>query len=64
MTLWREILDDFFRLWFLAEQDLLDKENPYRLRNTGQGLHRIQSCPRVYAAMREIIFRVQNKVGN
>ena len=43
-----QILHDFFRLWDLAEQDLLDEENPYSLRDTGQGLNRQQGAPRVY----------------
>lgn len=36
MTLWREISHDMFKLWYLAESDLLDEQNPYRLTNTGQ----------------------------
>lgn len=42
LTLWRAILHDFFKLWCLAEEDLLDSANPYSLRDTGQGLNRVQ----------------------
>merc|ERR1719203_610528 len=37
MTLWREVLDNMFQLWHLAEEDLLDGENAYALTDTGQG---------------------------
>merc|ERR1712135_12458 len=37
MTLWREVLDNMFQLWHLAEEDLLDEENTYAL--TGQDPH-------------------------
>merc|ERR1719397_323061 len=42
LTLWREILHDMFMLWCLAEDDLLERENGYTLRETGQGPNRIQ----------------------
>eukprot|EP01126_Amoeba_proteus_P012492 TRINITY_DN1514_c0_g2_i11.p2 TRINITY_DN1514_c0_g2~~TRINITY_DN1514_c0_g2_i11.p2 ORF type:complete len:125 (+),score=34.89 TRINITY_DN1514_c0_g2_i11:921-1295(+) len=37
LMLWREIMDNMFMLWGLAEGDLLDVDNPYELKNTGQG---------------------------
>ena len=36
LTLWREIQNDMFKLWCLAEDDLLDADNYYSLRDTGQ----------------------------
>jgi len=64
MTLWREILNEMFQLWYLAELDLFDSENSYRLKDTGQGLNRVQDCPRVARAMRTIIHRVHERVGS
>merc|ERR1711964_495096 len=52
-----------FRLWYLAEEDLLDAQNGYRLRDTGQGLNRMQSCPRVGKAIRSIVSKIQRQVG-
>lgn len=36
LTLWREIATDMFKLWYLAEEDLLREGNHYRLTDTGQ----------------------------
>ena len=52
-----------FMLWYLAEADLLDSNNQYRLRDTGQGLNRVQNCPRVGRAMQIILARAQKRVG-
>lgn len=40
-----------FRLWCLAEEDLVSEDSSYELRDTGQGLHRVQQCPRTFHAM-------------
>eukprot|EP00088_Acartia_fossae_P015987 TRINITY_DN1889_c0_g1_i15.p1 TRINITY_DN1889_c0_g1~~TRINITY_DN1889_c0_g1_i15.p1 ORF type:complete len:593 (-),score=122.50 TRINITY_DN1889_c0_g1_i15:501-2279(-) len=64
LTLWREIQNDMFKLWCLAEEDLLDSGNYYSLRDTGQGLNRVQSAPRIGRAMHEILHRAQKKVGS
>ncbi|KAF7457696.1 putative adenylosuccinate lyase [Cryptosporidium felis] len=64
LTMWREVIFNMIRLWRLAEEDLLDGNNGYRLGDTGQGIHRIQPAPRLYRAMCEIISRVQHQVGN
>jgi len=63
LTLWKMILHDMYRLWFLAEEDLLDPANKYTLEQTGQGCHRVQQCPRVSKAMRSILHSAQQKLG-
>ena len=76
LTLWREISNDFFRLWYLAEKDLLlppPSEVPrmgedgvgttYKLLDTGQGLNRLQPSPRTHKAMHGILYAVQQKLG-
>eukprot|EP00037_Helgoeca_nana_P027108 m.308554 g.308554 ORF g.308554 m.308554 type:complete len:610 (+) comp27409_c0_seq1:962-2791(+) len=63
LTLWREINDDMFRLWYLAEQDLLTAGNKYILKDTGQGLQRVQAAPRVLSAMRTILHNCQQRLG-
>jgi len=62
LTLWSVILKDMFRLWYLAEDDLLNANCNYELKETGQGLQRIQKSPRVYAAMHEILYFVQQEI--
>jgi len=61
LTLWREVLHEMFQLWYLAESDLLEQGNNYRLCDTGQGLNRIQRCPRIARAMMTVIRRIQTK---
>jgi len=62
LTLWRDILDDMFRLWKLAEDDILSEAVTYKLKDTGQGVQRVQQSPRSYKAMTGILRRVQNSV--
>ena len=63
LTLWREIIDDMFRLWAMAEEDLLSESVTYSLQDTGQGMQRVQQSPRTYQAMQKILVRVQSKVS-
>lgn len=51
LLLWSEIATSMFKLWCLAEQDLLSRKNRYQLRDTGQGLNRVQVCARTPATL-------------
>ena len=64
LTLWREIANDMFRLWYLAEDDLIRASNPYEQRDTGQGLHRVQHAPRTTRAMHQLLHTTQAKCGS
>ncbi|CAE7088183.1 unnamed protein product [Rhizoctonia solani] len=64
LTLWREILGDMFHLWTLAETDLLSTTAPYRLRDTGQGLNRVQHAPKTSREMHAILGRAQRDLGS
>ncbi|KAI8365630.1 hypothetical protein EDC96DRAFT_509335 [Choanephora cucurbitarum] len=63
LQLWRAILNDMFKLWTLADQDMLSTSNPYQLAQTGQGLHRVQPCPAVSREMHRTLFKAQKKAG-
>ncbi|KAG6843722.1 hypothetical protein H0H87_009341 [Tephrocybe sp. NHM501043] len=63
LTLWKEILHDMFHLWSLTEQDLLAENVPYRLRDTGQGLNRVQASPKTSRMMHNILHKAQKSVG-
>ncbi|KXZ52275.1 hypothetical protein GPECTOR_10g906 [Gonium pectorale] len=64
LTLWREISTEMFKLWYLAESDMLREGNNYRLCDTGQGLNRVQAAPQVGRAMQQILSRVQSRIGS
>ena len=53
-----------FRLWSLSEQDLLSENVPYRLRDTGQGLNRVQAAPKTSRLMHSILHKAQKSVGS
>jgi hypothetical protein len=52
-----------FHLWSLAEQDLLSETVPYRLRDTGQGLNRVQAAHKTSRMMHAILNRTQKSLG-
>jgi hypothetical protein len=51
------------RRWSLAEADLLSENVPYRLRDTGQGLNRVQAAPKTSRMMHQILNKAQRSVG-
>jgi hypothetical protein len=63
ITLWREIMNEMFLLWSMADEDLISP-SAYRLTNTGQGLQRIQPCPNVSRAIHKILNRAHKKCGS
>ena len=60
LMLWEEIMRNMPKLWFHADNDMLN--NHYRLADTGQGYQRLQSCPKVGSLMQSILRRVQGRV--
>jgi hypothetical protein len=63
LMLWKEIIENMFMLWALAEDDLLSETHPYKLVNTGQGLQRVQECPQVARVMHAILENTQKEMG-
>jgi len=61
LLLWREIHHNMFLLWTMADADLLNEN--YSLTDTGQGLQRLSSAPRVGRTMGQIVGRMKQKVG-
>ncbi|PVU99445.1 hypothetical protein BB560_005497, partial [Smittium megazygosporum] len=62
LTLWRDILHEFYYLWSMSDADLLSPKNYYKLRDTGQGLNRIQSAPKVSRAIHTLLQNTQKKM--
>ena len=54
-------MNDMYQMWYLADQDLLSSYHV--LRDTGQGLNRVQKCPSIGRAMTNVISRAQAKMG-
>lgn len=63
LTLWKNISNDMFRLWMIAERDLLNPEQPYVFRNTGQGFQRVQPAPTLYEAVSEVLEATKAELG-
>lgn len=47
----------------MAEHDLLNESIPYRLRDTGQGLNRVQAAPKTSRLMHTILHKAQTNIG-
>ncbi|ELP88020.1 hypothetical protein EIN_419690 [Entamoeba invadens IP1] len=62
MTLWWNVMRHINEMWLNCDADFLSGEK-YSLVNTGQGLQRLQSCPRVGRAMAEILGTTKREVG-
>eukprot|EP01129_Flabellula_baltica_P010423 TRINITY_DN4401_c0_g1_i1.p1 TRINITY_DN4401_c0_g1~~TRINITY_DN4401_c0_g1_i1.p1 ORF type:complete len:463 (+),score=77.49 TRINITY_DN4401_c0_g1_i1:2-1390(+) len=60
LYLWREIIKYMFYLWGNSEKDLLSPSNEYKLRDTGQGLNRVQQAPKLYDLMAKIMKKASN----
>ena len=54
-------MHDIYQMWYLADQDLLSSHHV--LRDTGQGLNRVQKCPSIARVMQNVISRAQGKMG-
>jgi len=64
LLLWREVMRTTYKLWSDADADLLlSSHGAYQLWNTGQGLNRVQACPRVAQEMRRVLARAQRESG-
>jgi hypothetical protein len=63
LTLWKHLSKEFFQLWIVAEEDMLDPANPYVFRRTGQGYQRVQPAPRLYRRISETLERTKKELG-
>ena len=64
LTLWREVQKNMHCLWVCADSDLLSINTSYQLLNTGQGLNRVQQCPKVGKVMRYLLGTTQKAAGS
>lgn len=64
LRLWCKVQRHMHQLWVSADDDLLSTSTTYHLQNTGQGLNRVQSCPRVAKVMRSLLQQTQQEAGS
>lgn len=64
LTLWKNICRSMYSLWSIAEQDLLNPDEKYVLRMTGQGLQRVQKAPNLYKAIEQLLARTKKEIGS
>ncbi|KAG7401115.1 hypothetical protein PHYBOEH_002998 [Phytophthora boehmeriae] len=58
LLLWQNMTSSMLHLWWVVEEDLLGG-SMYRLRDTGQGLNRMQHAPETSHLMHSILHRTQ-----
>ncbi|GMI11678.1 hypothetical protein TrVE_jg8582 [Triparma verrucosa] len=63
LKLWEHIQKNMHSLWVAADDDLLSTSCSYSLWNTGQGLNRVQNCPKVARMMHNYLSYVQSAAG-
>ena len=63
LRLWCRVQQNMHRLWVCADDDLLSTTSSYHLFNTGQGLNRVQNCPRVRKVMTNLLNQTQQEAG-
>jgi hypothetical protein len=63
LRLWCKTMRNMHRLWVSADDDLLSTTQTYHLYNTGQGLNRVQACPRVRKVMSTLLHQTQQEAG-
>eukprot|EP00796_Vickermania_ingenoplastis_P006122 gene6122-4403_t len=64
LTLWKNICRHMYRLWSLAEADMLNPKEKYELRMTGQGLQRVQKAPNLYRAVNDLLGKTKKEIGS
>jgi hypothetical protein len=64
LTLWSKVMRHMHRLWVCADDDLLSTTSTYHLYNTGQGLNRVQQCPKVRRVMGQLLQQTQAETTN
>ncbi|EPY31617.1 hypothetical protein AGDE_08962 [Angomonas deanei] len=63
LTLWKNICARMFALWTIAEEDMLNPNEKYELRSTGQGLQRVQRAPKLFAAVSKVLEVTKQELG-
>lgn len=63
LTLWKNICRKIYALWTISEEDMLNPNERYELRETGQGLQRVQKAPNLYRAVQKILEETKKELG-
>lgn len=64
LTLWKNICRNMYSLWSVAEADMLNPNEKYELRMTGQGLQRVQKAPNLYRAVNDLLMQTKKEIGS